>query len=114
MFMKTSKKIKIYLTTNQPKGWKYYNNANSLVVDKIKDETCGYPIKGFVGLKSKWLLSWRRAIMILKTQKNIRKYFIDDELKYEDYKNVLFNRFYMRHEINKIHSKDHNIKLLCK
>ena len=55
MFMKTSKKIKIYLTTNQPKGWKYYNNANSLVVDKIKDETCGNPIKGFVGLKSKMI-----------------------------------------------------------
>ena len=38
----------------------------------------------------------------LKKQKKINKNVVDDELKYEDYKNVLFNRSYMRHEMNRI------------
>ena len=36
-----------------PKDSKYYNNSNNLVVGKLKDETCGAPMKNFVGLKSK-------------------------------------------------------------
>ena len=39
--------------SNYRKDSKYYNNANNLVVDKMKDETCGMPIKGFVRLESK-------------------------------------------------------------
>ena len=35
-----------------PKVSKYYNDANNLLVDKIKNETCSIPIKGFVRLKS--------------------------------------------------------------
>ena len=32
---------------------KYYNNTNDLFVGKMKNETWGVPINGFVGLKSK-------------------------------------------------------------
>ena len=39
------------------------------------------------------------------------KNVVDDKLKYEDYKHVLLNRSYMRHEINRIQSKDHNNRL---
>ena len=56
MFMKTSAKIKSYLTlvcSNYSKYSKYYNNANNLVVGKMKGETCCVLIKRFVGLKSK-------------------------------------------------------------
>ena len=42
-----------------------------------------------------------------KKSKGINKNVVDDELKYEDNKNVLFNRSYMRHEKNRIQSKDH-------
>ena len=51
MFMKTSTSLICF--SNYPKNSKYYNNLNNLVIDKIKDETCGVPIKGFVALKSK-------------------------------------------------------------
>ena len=34
------------------KDSKYYSNAGNLVVGIMKEETCGVPIKGFVGLKS--------------------------------------------------------------
>ena len=44
-----------------------------------------------------------------KKAKNINKYVLDGELKYEDYKNVLFHRSYIRHEIHNIQSKGHHI-----
>ena len=31
--------------SSYPKDSKYYNNANNLVVDYMKDETCDVPIK---------------------------------------------------------------------
>ena len=39
--------------SNYPKHSKCYNDSNQLVIGKMKDEACGVPIKGFVGLKSK-------------------------------------------------------------
>ena len=44
-----------------------------------------------------------------KKAKYINKNVVDDELKHQDYKNVLFNRSYVRHKMNTIHSKSHNI-----
>ena len=37
--------------SNYLKNAKFYNNSNNLVIVKVKNETCGMPIKGFVGLK---------------------------------------------------------------
>ena len=46
-----------------------------------------------------------------KKAKGINKNVIDNELKHTDYKNFLFNnRSYMRHEMNRIQSKNHTIK----
>ena len=39
----------------------------------------------------------------------INKNVVDDEIKCEDAKIFLFNRTYMRHEINRIQSKSDNI-----
>ena len=44
-----------------------------------------------------------------KKVKGINENVTDDELKYDDYENVSFNRLYMRHQINRIQGKDHNI-----
>ena len=44
-----------------------------------------------------------------KKAKGIHKIDVKDELIYEDYQNVFFNRSYMKHEMNRIQSKDHNI-----
>ena len=41
--------------------------------------------------------------------KSVNKNVVDNELKYEDCKNVLFNWLYMRYEINRIQSKIHNL-----
>ena len=42
-----------------------------------------------------------------KDNKNVA----DHEGKSKDYKNVLFNRSYMRHEMNRFQSIDHNVAL---
>lgn len=39
--------------SNYPKESKYYDNLNYLVVNKMKNETCGVSIKSFVELKPK-------------------------------------------------------------
>ena len=50
--------------------------------------------------------------MNLKTKKRINKNVVDDELKHKDYKNFLFIRSYLRHEMNRIQSKNHYFNLL--
>ena len=51
-----------------------------------------------------------------KKAKGINKNFVDDELKYEDYKNVFFNRSNMTYEFKtkiKIYEPIELIKLIC-
>ena len=78
----SSKRGNLFDLSFYPKDSKQYNNSNKLVVSKMKDGSSGGPIKGFVRLR----------------YKNV----VDDELKHKDYQNVLFNRSYMRHEMNRI------------
>ena len=75
----------------------------------MKDETSGLPIKGFLGLKSKSYTFITEENHETKKAKTINKAVANDELKYEDYKNVLFNRSYMRQDMNRIQSKNQNI-----
>ena len=88
----------------------------------MKDEICVLPIKGFVGLKSKMYNFITDDNCESEKEKGINKNVAYDELKSEDYQNVLLNRSYRRHEINRIQSKGHNIgsyrikesiKILC-
>lgn len=60
---------KLFDYSNYPKDSKSYNNSNDLLVGKMKDKTCAMPVKWFVGLKSKRILSSQKTIMDLKTQK---------------------------------------------
>ena len=68
------------------------------------------PIKGLVGLKSKMYTFITEDNNESKKAKCIHKNIVEDEPKYEDYKNVLFNRWCMRHEMNRIQSKHQNIE----
>ena len=66
-------------------------------------------IKGFVELKSKIYTFTTEDNHEFEKAKGISKIIVDDELKYKDYKNCLFNRSVMRHEMNRIQNKDRNI-----
>ena len=80
--------------SNYPKDSKYYSNTNNLVVGKMKHESCGMPIKVFVGLKSKIYTFITEDNHKSKKAKGVNKND-DDELKCEDYKYFLFNKSYV-------------------
>ena len=75
----------------------------------MKDETCGVPVKHFVGLKSNMYTFVTESNNESKEAKDINKNVIQDELEYKDHKVGLLNRSYMRHEMNRIQSKYHNV-----
>ena len=64
----------------------------------MKDETCDTRTKGFVGLKSKMNTFKTEDNHESEKTKGINKNVVDDDLKYGDQKNVLFNRSYMRNK----------------
>ena len=66
-------------------------------------------MKGFLGLKSKMYTFITECNHESEKAKAINKNVVDDELKYEDYQNASLSRLYMRHEMSRIQSKDHNI-----
>ena len=79
MLLKTSTKIKTYMTsviTQKPKN--ISRNANNLVVRKMKDETCGVSIKGFAELKYKMYTFITDKIHESKKAKDINKNVLDD------------------------------------
>ena len=67
----------------------------------MKDETCGLSIKGFAGLESKMYTFITEVSHESKEAKGVNKNVVDGKLKYEDYKNALISKSYMRHERNK-------------
>ena len=87
----------------------YYNTTDNLIVGKMRDKTCGVPIKVFVRLKAKIYTYITDTNHECKKLKGIDKNVVDDEPNHEYYKNVLFNGTYMRHEINRTQIKDPNI-----
>ena len=79
--------------SNYEEDSKNYDNAINLVVNKI-----GF--LGFIGLRFKMYTFITVDNNESKKSKGIRENDVDDELKYEDYKYVLFSRSYMRNEMN--------------
>ena len=72
--------------SNYPKDSKYFNNSSNLVIGKMKNETCGVPMKGLVGLKYKMYTFITEDNYESKKANSINKNVADDELKYESYK----------------------------
>ena len=66
----------------------------------MKDETCGLSIKGFAGLESKMYTFITEVSHESKEAKGVNKNVVDGKLKYEDYKNALISKSYVRHERN--------------
>ena len=60
----------------------------------MKDDTCGVPIKSFTEVNPKMYTFIIEDNHESKKAKGSKTNVNDDELKYENYKYVLFNRFY--------------------
>ena len=73
------------------KDSKYYDKTNNVIVGKMKNETCGVPMKSFLGLKAKIYTHITKDKHECKKAKSTNNSVAEDELKHENLKNVMFN-----------------------
>ena len=92
-----------------PESSPYYCNANKKVIGKFKDEAFGLPITEFVGLKSKMYSYIKNDEKGGKTAEGIKKNVIQNNIKHEDYRNVLLNNEQLHHNMKTIRSQKHRL-----
>ena len=66
----------------------------------MKKQTSGVPLKGFVVLKYKIYTFITKGNHEYKKGKAINKNVVDDKLKQDCYKNVLFNNYKIKNDKN--------------
>jgi len=98
----------LFDNSDYPKSSKYFFNDNKKVIGKFKDEASGKPIIEFAGLKSK-MYAYLIGEEEHKKAKGVKKNVVKNEIKFNDYKNVLFNNKTMHHQMNTIRSDHHQI-----
>ena len=95
--------------SDYPENSLYYCNANKKVIGKFKDKACGVSIVKFIGLKSKMYSYIKSDEKGGKTAKGVKKNIIKNNIKHEDYKNVLLNNEQMHHKMKTIRSQKHQL-----
>ena len=85
---------------------KYYDNSNTLVIGKMKDETAEVVIEEFVTLKPKMYSYLHNSKH--KKAKGVNRNVVAT-ISDSKYKDVLLNKKCLRHSMNRIQSKDHKI-----
>ena len=88
---------------------KYFNKTNKKVIGKFKDEAAGIPITEFIGLRSKMYSYIKDNQKVGKTAKGIKKNIIKNNIKHEDYKNVLLENKQIHHQMKTIRSINHKL-----
>ena len=95
--------------SDYPENSPYFNKTNKKVIGKFKDEAAGIPITEFIGLRSKMYSYVKDGSKGCKTAKGIKKNVIKNDIKNEDYKNVLFNNKQIHHKMKTIRSEKHQL-----
>ena len=80
--------------SNYPENSPYHDKTNKKAIGKFKDEAASIPIVEFVDLKFKMYSYIKNDEKDGKTAKGIRKNVIKNDLKHDNYKNVLLNNNY--------------------
>ena len=99
----------LFDNSDYPKDSPFFDNTNKKVIGKFKDEAAGLPIVEFVGLRSKMYSLMKDNEQGSRTAKGIKKNVIKQQLQHDNYKNVLFNKKQLRHEMRVIKSEKHRI-----
>ena len=98
----------------------YYDDSKKLVVGKMKDEIGGDAIELFVQLKplvdslySFYLLYLLYSLLVDENTKHKKAKSVNKNvvatINHNEYKDVLLNKKFLRHSMNRIQSKDHRI-----
>ena len=95
--------------SDYPENSPYFDKTNKKVIGKFKDEAAGIPITEFVGLRSKMYSYIKDNQKVGKTAKGIKKNIIKNNIKHEDYKNVLTNNKQIHHTMKTIRSSEHQL-----
>ena len=99
----------LFDNSDYPKDNPFFDNSNKKVIGKFKDEAAGLPIVEFVGLRSKMYSYLKENEQGSRTAKGIKKNVIKQQLQHDNYKDVLFNKKQLRHEMRVIKSEKHRI-----
>ena len=95
--------------SDYPENSPYFDKTNKKVIGKFKDEAAGIPITEFIGLRSKMYSYIKDNQKGGKTAKGIKKNTIKNDIKHEDYKNVLINNKQIHHAMKTIRSNNHQL-----
>ena len=95
--------------SDYPENSPYFDKTNKKVIGKFKDEAAGITITEFVGLRSKMYSYIKDNQKVGKTAKGIKKNIIKNNIKHEDYKEVLFNNKQIHHTMKTIRSSNHQL-----
>ena len=95
--------------SDYPENSPYFDKTNKKVIGKFKDEAAGIPITEFVGLRSKMYSYIKDNQKVGKTAKGIKKNIIKNNIKHEDYKNVLLENKQIHHTMKTIRSSNHQL-----
>ena len=100
---------KEYFDLSDMKLEQFKNIENKKVVGKFKDKTQGIPISEFIGLRSKMYSIKLDDDSEKKTAKGIARNIIKNNLKHENYKQILDTGQRMTSSMKMIRSFDHSI-----
>ena len=84
--------------------FKFYDNSNKKVIGKMKYEMGGKVVSEFIGLKSKMY-----SLIRVDDEENIRAKGINRDLKYDEFRDVLFNKKIIRHSMKRIQAKKYKL-----
>ena len=95
--------------SDYPEYSPFFYKTNKKVIGKFKDESAGFPITEFVGLRSKMYSYMKDNQKGGKTAKGIKKNVIKTNIMHDDYKETLFNNKQMYHKMKTIRSENHQL-----
>ena len=98
----------LFDNSDYPESSKYFFKENKKVIGKFKDEAAGKVINEFAGLKSK-MYSYTIRDKEHKKAKGVKKNVVKNEIKHQNYLEVLYNGKTMYHQMNTIRSESHQI-----
>ena len=88
--------------SNYPVNSKYYDPTNGSVLCKMKDEFKGVPISEFIGLKSKIY-----SLISVDDEEVSKAKGVNKKIRNKEFVDVLINGKVIRHNMNRIQSKQH-------
>ena len=98
-----------YDFSDYPKEHKLYDETNKKVIGKMKDEVASVPISEYIGLRPKLYSVLRADEQVIKKAKGTKKYVIEKQINFENYRDALFNKKKYTHSMNMLRSMHHNI-----